>query len=83
VFYVYGEVPRGGAYRLEPNMTVMQAIAPRRASPRAASERAPEAAPRRRPTEGGRVRRQRQDTVRADDVIFVKETLVLGRQPMT
>jgi len=25
-FYVYGEVQRGGAYRLEPDMTVMQAV---------------------------------------------------------
>ena len=27
MFYIYGEVTRAGAYRLEPNMTVMQAIA--------------------------------------------------------
>jgi polysaccharide biosynthesis/export protein len=27
VFYIYGEVMRGGSYRLEPNMTVMQALA--------------------------------------------------------
>jgi polysaccharide export outer membrane protein len=27
VFYIYGEVLRGGSYRLEPNMTVMQALA--------------------------------------------------------
>src|SRR5918999_778802 len=27
VFYIYGEVTRSGAYRLEPHMTVMQAIA--------------------------------------------------------
>jgi polysaccharide export outer membrane protein len=27
VFYIYGEVSRAGAYRVEPNMTVMQAIA--------------------------------------------------------
>jgi polysaccharide biosynthesis/export protein len=26
VFYIYGEVARGGIYRLEPDMTVMQAI---------------------------------------------------------
>ncbi|MEO8716787.1 MAG: polysaccharide export protein EpsE [Burkholderiales bacterium] len=26
VFYIYGEVQRAGAYRLEPNMTVMQAL---------------------------------------------------------
>jgi polysaccharide export outer membrane protein len=26
VFYIYGEVVRAGAYRLEPNMTVMQAL---------------------------------------------------------
>lgn len=27
VFYIYGEVMRSGSYRLEPNMTVMQALA--------------------------------------------------------
>ena len=26
VVYVYGEVQKGGAYRIEPDMTVMQAI---------------------------------------------------------
>jgi polysaccharide export outer membrane protein len=26
IFYIYGEVQRSGAYRLEPDMTVMQAL---------------------------------------------------------
>ena len=30
MFYIYGEVTRAGAYQVEPNMTVMQAIAARR-----------------------------------------------------
>ena len=43
VVYVYGEVQKGGAYRIEPDMTVMQAISlaggitPRRREPGAAS----------------------------------------------
>jgi polysaccharide biosynthesis/export protein len=75
MFYVYGEVPRAGAYRLEPNMTVMQAITvgggitPRGSDRRIKLRRA---AP-----DGKVIERDAklQDTVQADDVIFVKEAL--------
>jgi polysaccharide biosynthesis/export protein len=75
VFYVYGEVPRGGAYRLEPNMTVVQAIAAGGGiTPRGSDRRLKL----RRTGPDGKVVEtdtRLQDTVKADDVIFVKEAL--------
>src|SRR3954464_15157692 len=75
VFYVYGEVPRGGAYRLEPNMTVMQAIVAGGGITPRGSERRLKL---RRASADGKVKEsdaRLQDTVQADDVIFVKEAL--------
>jgi polysaccharide biosynthesis/export protein len=75
VFYVYGEVPRGGAYRLEPNMTVMQAIvAGGGITPRGSDRRLKL---RRAGADGKVVEKDAkpQDAVQADDVIFVKEAL--------
>ena len=75
VFYIYGEVARSGAYRLEPNMTVMQAIAAGGGiTPRGSDRRLKL----RRPGPDGKVTEtdaSLQDVVRADDVIFVKEAL--------
>jgi polysaccharide export outer membrane protein len=75
VFYIYGEVPRGGAYRLEPNMTVMQALAAGGGiTPRGSDRRLKL----RRTGPDGKVIEtdtRLQDTVKADDVIFVKEAL--------
>ena len=75
VFYIYGEVPRGGAYRLEPNMTVVQAIAAGGGiTPRGSDRRLKL----RRSGPDGKVTEsdtRLQDPVQADDVIFVKEAL--------
>lgn len=75
VFYIYGEVARSGAYRLEPGMTVMQAIAAGGGiTPRGSDRRLKL----RRNGEGGKVVEtdaRLQDVVKADDVIFVKEAL--------
>jgi polysaccharide biosynthesis/export protein len=75
VFYIYGEVARSGAYRLEPGMTVMQAIAAGGGiTPRGSDRRLKM----RRNADGGKVVEsdaQLQDSVKADDVIFVKEAL--------
>ena len=76
VFYIYGEVTRAGAYRVEPNMTVMQAIAAGGGiTPRGSDRRLKL----RRAGADGKVvetRRQAAATrVKADDVIFVKEAL--------
>jgi polysaccharide biosynthesis/export protein len=75
VFYIYGEVARSGAYRLEDNMTVMQAIAAGGGITPRGSDRRMKL---RRPTAGGKVVEKDarlQDTVQADDVIYVKEAL--------
>jgi polysaccharide export outer membrane protein len=75
VFYVYGEVARAGAYRLENNMTVVQAIAAGGGiTPRGSHSRLKL----RRADAGGKVVEKDvslQDRVKADDVIFVKEAL--------
>jgi polysaccharide biosynthesis/export protein len=75
VFYVYGEVARSGAYRLENNMTVVQAIAAGGGiTPRGSHSRLKL----RRAASDGKVVEQDvslQDKVKADDVIFVKEAL--------
>src|SRR5438034_1056242 len=71
VFYVYGEVPRGGAYRLEPNMTVMQAIVAGGGITPRGSERRLKL---RRAGPDGKVVEndaRPQDVVQPDDVIFV------------
>jgi polysaccharide export outer membrane protein len=75
VFYIYGEVARSGAYRLEPNMTVMQAIAAGggitpRGSDRRLKLRRPAADGKFVETDVGLT-----DVVKADDVIYVKEAL--------
>jgi polysaccharide biosynthesis/export protein len=75
VFYIYGEVERGGAYRLEPDMTVTQAIALAGGITPRGSERRLQV--RRRGADG----QWKESTVRlldrvsADDVIFVRESL--------
>jgi polysaccharide export outer membrane protein len=75
VFYVYGEVARSGAYRLEHNMTVVQAIAAGGGiTPRGSHSRLKL----RRADSGGKVVEKDvslHDKVQADDVIFVKEAL--------
>ncbi len=75
VFYIYGEVTRSGAYRLEPNMTVMQAIAAGGGITPRGSERRLKL---RRPSGNGQyveTDARLQDRVKADDVIFVREAL--------
>jgi len=75
VFYIYGEVTRAGAYRVEPNMTVMQAIAAGGGiTPRGSDRRLKM---RRNGADGKVVETDAklQDMVRTDDVIYVKEAL--------
>jgi polysaccharide export outer membrane protein len=75
VFYIYGEVTRGGAYPITPDMTVMQAIAAGGGiTPRGSDRRLKL----RRPAAGGQLVEtdaKLNDRVKADDVIFVKEAL--------
>ena len=75
VFYIYGEVSKGGAYRLEPNMTVMQGIAAGGGlTPRGSDRRLKL---RRASGEGKYIETDAnlQDRVQADDVIYVRESL--------
>ncbi len=75
VFYIYGEVTRSGAYRLEPNMTVMQAIAAGGGiTPRGSDRRLKL---RRADAKGKLVETDTtlQESVKADDVIYVKESI--------
>jgi polysaccharide biosynthesis/export protein len=75
VFYIYGEVARSGYYRVEPNMTVMQAIAAGGGITPRGSERRLKL---RRAEASGKLielNPKLSDTVKADDVIFVRESL--------
>ncbi|HEV3008392.1 MAG TPA: polysaccharide export protein EpsE [Burkholderiales bacterium] len=75
VFYIYGEVSRAGAYRIEPNMTVMQAIAAGGGiTPRGSDRRLKL---RRAGADGKLVEKDAtlRDLVNPDDVIYVKEAL--------
>ena len=72
--YVYGEVQKGGAYRIEPNMTVMQAIAMGGGITPRGTERGIKINRR----DGSGVKRidgNLTTTVQADDVIYVRESL--------
>ncbi len=75
VFYIHGEVTRSGAYRVEPNMTIMQAIAAGGGiTPRGSDRRLKL----RRVGADGKLEEKDaslRDPVKADDVIFVKEAL--------
>ncbi|MGE5640081.1 MAG: polysaccharide export protein EpsE [Clostridia bacterium] len=74
-FYIYGEVAHGGAFRLEPDMTVMQAVAAGGGiTPRGSDRRIKM----RRTGSDGKVEEKDaslSDKVKADDVIYVKEAL--------
>lgn len=75
VVYVYGEVIRGGSYRLEPGMTVMQAISLAGGiSPRGSERRM---MLRRRAADGklNETPARPEDLVAADDVVYVRESL--------
>jgi polysaccharide export outer membrane protein len=75
VFYIYGEVQRAGAYRLEDNMTVMQALSLGGGLTDKANDRGLKIN-RRMPD--GRVQRfdaKLTDRVQSDDVIYAKDSL--------
>jgi polysaccharide export outer membrane protein len=75
VVYVYGEVMKGGAYRLEPGMTVMQAISLAGGiTPRGSQNRVQK---RHRASDGKWQQSDARltDTIGPDDVIYVRESL--------
>lgn len=75
MFYIYGEVQRAGTYRLENEMTVMQALSLGGGVTVRGTERGIKVA--RRTAEGGLARREVQlaEPVRPDDIIQVQESL--------
>jgi len=75
VVYVYGEVAHGGSYRLEPGMTVMQAISLAGGLTPRGSERS--AKLRRKAAAGGWTETPARptDLLSADDVIYIRESL--------
>jgi len=72
--YVYGEVQKGGAYRVEPNMTVMQAIAMASGITPRGTERGIKIS-RRDGTGVKRIDASLTTTVQPDDVVYVQESL--------
>jgi polysaccharide biosynthesis/export protein len=75
VFYIYGEVQRAGAYRLEPSMSVIQALSLGGGLTARGTERGIKIH-RRQPD--GTVKRldaMLTDALQADDVVYVKESL--------
>jgi len=75
VFYIYGEVQRAGAYRLEPNMIVMQALSLGGGLTARGTERGIGI---HRRGAGGQFRKldaRLTDAVQADDIVFVRESL--------
>lgn len=75
VFYIYGEVQRAGTYRLEPNTSVMHAISLGGGITVRGTERGLKI--NRRSADGRltRVDAQLGDPVKADDIIYVSESL--------
>jgi polysaccharide export outer membrane protein len=74
-FYIYGEVATPSMYRLEPGMTVIQAIARAGGITQRGSERRIEI---KRPTKDGKyvvIRAKADDHIEPDDVIRVKESI--------
>lgn len=75
VFYIYGEVQRAGSYRLEPAMTVMQALSVGGGVTLRGTDRGLKI---RRRTPDGKfqaIDARLTDSVQPDDVIYVKESL--------
>src|SRR5712691_7540960 len=75
VFYIYGEVQRAGSYRLEPAMTVMQALSLGGGVTPRGTDRGLKV--HRRMADGAvaKLDAQLTDPVKPDDVIYVRESL--------
>jgi polysaccharide export outer membrane protein len=75
VFYIYGEVQRAGAYRLEPNMIVMQALSLGGGLTVRGTERGIGIHRRLSGGQFAKLEAKLTDTVRADDIVYVRESL--------
>jgi polysaccharide biosynthesis/export protein len=74
-FYIYGEVQKPGAYRLEQGMTVMQALATGGGLTNRGTERGMEVHRRNASGAVAVVKIGRNEAVLPDDVVYVKESL--------
>jgi polysaccharide export outer membrane protein len=74
-FYIYGEVQRAGAYRLEPNMIVMQALSLGGGLTVRGTERGIGIHRRLSGGQFAKLEAKLTDTVRADDIVYVRESL--------
>jgi polysaccharide export outer membrane protein len=72
--YVYGEVQKGGSYRLEPNMTVMQAIAMGGGITTRGTQRGIKINRRGEKGDVNRIDAGLADTLQPDDVVFIRES---------
>lgn len=75
VFYIYGEIQRAGAYRLEPGMIVMQAMSLGGGLTPRGTERGIGIHRRLPNGQFARIAASLTDQIRADDIVFVKESL--------
>ena len=75
MFYIYGEVQKAGAYRVEKGMTVMQAIALGGGLTPRGTERGIRIARKDANGNVSRIEPKLTDTVRSDDAIYVRESL--------
>src|SRR6266705_1550678 len=75
VFYIYGEVQRAGTYRLEPAMTVMQALSVGGGVTQRGTDRGLKIRRRTPDGEFHTIDARLTDTLQPDDVIYVRESL--------
>ena len=75
VFYIYGEAQKPGAYRIERNMTVIQALAQGGGPTARGTERNIKLLRRNAKGENEELRPKMTDLIKPDDVIYVRESL--------
>ena len=75
VFYIYGEVQKPGAYRLERKMTVMQAVSLASGLTQRGSEKGLRIVRRNANGAAKSINASVEDYVLQDDVIYIKESL--------
>jgi polysaccharide export outer membrane protein len=75
VFYIYGEIQRAGAYRLEPGMIVMQAMSLGGGLTTRGTERGIGIHRRQPNGQFSKIAARLTDQIQADDIVFVKESL--------
>jgi polysaccharide export outer membrane protein len=76
VFYIYGEVQRAGAYRLEPNTIVMQALSLGGGLTTRATERGIGIQRRMPNGELTMIEAKLTDPLQADDIVVVRERMM-------